>query len=89
MEGLVLEKNNREGFFCKRAREGRDSLRNRKKGRGPRANLPSSSSFRLGNRGGGGRAPAAAMEEGDSTRGPWGFDSPAHPRLGRREAAWP
>ena len=67
MEGLVLKKNKREGFFCKRAREGRDSLRNRKKGRGPRANLPSSPSFRLGNRGGGGKAPAAANPAGLSS----------------------
>ena len=53
--------------FAKWLERGRDSLGNREKGRGPRANLPSSPSFRLGNRGGGGKAPAAVNPAGLSS----------------------
>ena len=64
VDGFVLEYNKGEGFFCKRAREWKSSLKNRGKGRGLWAILtlllpPDGAKQRRGPWGAGGHGPVA------------------------------
>ena len=76
MGWLVSNKNKRKGFFCKRSREWKGSLKNRGKGRGVLANVPSfflltrkTEEWAMGHRRPWARGPGGMAAAGDSGKG--------------------